>query len=288
MQIVETKNSKGIKFKGLLSSPEKKANKIIIHIHGMGASIIDNNFYTPMHTKYIERAYSFLAIEHHGSTTIKGFKQENKTVLLGNAFEIFEDCVDDIQTWVNFAMKKGYAEIWLQAHSLGASKVAYYLNQKKPKNIKGAILLSPADMIGLVHSPDMINTHQQLILKAKELTKRGKGNELLSDKLWGEYLLSAKTYLNFFEDRANTAIFNYGNRVLGWKIINDISVPVLAITGTKDDGIKPVIDPKKAMMLLKSELKNSPRVKTIVYEGAEHSFNGFGERIVDDVLDFIS
>jgi hypothetical protein len=288
MKIVETKTSKGITYKGLLSVPEKNSNKIIIHVHGMGGSIIYNDFYVSMHEKYPQNAYSFLVGENRGSEIIKGFKRGDESVLLGNAFERFEDCVEDIQAWINFAVERGYEEIWLQAHSLGPSKVAYYLNQKNPKNIKGVIWLSPSDIIGLVRYSEMINEHKKLMKEAKELINRGKGNELLSDKLWGEYLLSAKTYIDFFEETANTAIFNYRDNSLGWQVVNDISVPVFTITGTEDDGIKPVIDPKEAMVLLESELKNSPRVKTVVYEGAEHSFNGFELRIVDDVLEFIS
>jgi len=61
----------------------------------------------------------------------------------------------------------------------------------------------------------------------------------------------------------------------------------LAITGTKDDGIVPVMDAHGAMKKLESELKSSPKVKTIVYDGAKHSFDGFGERIVKDVIDFV-
>jgi pimeloyl-ACP methyl ester carboxylesterase len=288
MKIVETKNSGGIKYKGLLSVSKENSNKIIIHIHGMGGNIIYNNFYTLMHDRYPQNGYSFLVGEHQGSEIIKDFERSNESVLLGNAFERFEDCVEDIQAWINFAIERGYEKIWLQAHSLGPSKVAYYLIQKKLENIEGVIWLSPSDIIGLVRYPEMKDQHNKLMKEAKGLIERGKGDKLLSEKIWGEYLLSAKTYVNFFEETANTAIFNYKDSSLGWMVINDISVPVLAITGTQDDGIKPVIDPKKAMSLLQSELKNSPRVKTVVYEGAEHSFNGFEEQIVNDVLDFVS
>lgn len=93
--------------------------------------------------------------------------------------------------------------------------------------------------------------------------------------------------MNLFSDNSNTAIFNYYYPKLGWKVVNSIDVPVLAITGTNDDGIYPVMEPKKAMILLKKELKNSPRVKTVLYKDAEHNFEGFEKDIVRDVLDFV-
>lgn len=42
------------------------------------------------------------------------------------------------------------------------------------------------------------------------------------------------------------------------------------------------------MEILKLELTHSPKVKTIVYEGAQHGFEGFEKNIIAGVLDFVS
>jgi hypothetical protein len=209
-------------------------------------------------------------------------------LLAGNALEKFEDCIFDIQGWIDFALSHGYMEIWLQSHSLGTSKVAYYMDQVRPTNIAGLIFLSPSDMIGCVHDTVGQKDYDILLPEAIKLASEGKENQLLTHTLWGAEYLSARTFLNMFDKNANTAIFNYGDESLGWKAVNEISVPVIAVTGTKDDGIAPVIDPKIAMTKLEQELKNSPKVKTIVYEGAEHSFDGYGEKITEDIVSFIN
>lgn len=286
MKIVSTKTSDGIIFHGLLSEPEKSKKKIIIHIHGMAGSMMLNSYYTAMHNSYPAEGYAFLAGEHRGTGTITQFESEDGVAIIGNAFEKFEDCVKDIQAWIGFAEQKGYEEIWLQSHSLGPSKVAYYMHTNKPDNIAGLIFISPSEMIGLVHDPEGVKDHNIMLLEAEKLVKEGNGKQLLSHKLWGSNLLSAETYLNLFSDDANTAIFNFWKDDQ-WDVVNNISVPVLAITGTKDDGIAPVIDPHKAMQKLKSELENSPRVKTLVYKNAEHSFDGFEKNIVEDVIKFV-
>lgn len=287
MRIVKTKTSDGFQFSGLFSEA-KNSKKIIIHIHGMAGTPLINNYYQEMHDEYSKNGYSFLVGEHRGSGTATEFVTDDGVKVVGNAFEKFEDCVFDIQAWVKFAIKKGYREIWIQSHSLGPSKVAYYMNTEKPKNIKGLIWLSPSDMIGLVHDPEGEKDHKRLLPEAKKLVKQNKGKNILSHGLWGSVLLSANTYLNFFGKKTKTAIFNYGIPKLGWEVVNNISVPVLAITGTKDDGIVPVMDANKAMKILKKELINSPKVKTIVYKDCEHSFDGFGKKITSDVLGFIS
>jgi pimeloyl-ACP methyl ester carboxylesterase len=142
-------------------------------------------------------------------------------------------------------------------------------------------------MIGLVHDEEGIKDHKKMYPQAKKLVSEGKGKQILDHKLWGLEILSAESYLHFFENDAKDAIFNYWSDSR-WDVVNSISHPVLAITGTKDDGIEPVMDPHKAMEKLKSELKKAPRVETIVYDGAEHSFEGFEDEIVRDVVRFVS
>jgi pimeloyl-ACP methyl ester carboxylesterase len=287
MNFVQVKTDDGYHFKGLLSESEKKGDVAIVHIHGMSGDFYTNPYYSAMYTGYPKNGIAFLAGENRGTHSITQFKKGDAYVNTGNAFEKFEECVDDIQAWVDFAKKLGYKKIWLQSHSLGPSKVAYYMDKRKPKDVSGLVWLSPSDMIGLVHDPEGAADHKKMFPEAKKLVKAGKSSQVLSHKLWGEYVLSAGTYLNFFDKKSNTAIFNYGLPELGWDVVNSIKVPVLAFTGTKDDGIAPVMDAYKAMKLLKKELKQSPRVQTVVYKECEHSFEGFEKQIVSDVVSFM-
>lgn len=287
MQIVQATTSDGLHLNGLLSVPTKTSKKIIIHIHGMGGSPLLNSYYLAMHEQYPEAGFAFLATENRGTGVITFFGSEEGGKLIGNALERFEDCVLDIQAWIDFAKKEGFDEIWLQSHSLGTSKVAFYLSEKRDEKIAGTIFLSPSDMIGLVHDKEGMKDHHVMLPKAKSLVKEGKGEQLIGHKLWGEYSLSADTYLNFFDEGAKTAIFNFGDESLGWEIVKSISVPVLAMTGTKDDGIVPVMDAHSAMKKLEKELVHSPRIKTIVFENAQHGFEGFEAKLVQEVIRFV-
>jgi pimeloyl-ACP methyl ester carboxylesterase len=287
MKIVKTRTSDGYHFTGLLSEPTSDPKGIIIHIHGMAGNIYLNSFYQAMHDQYPENGYAFLAGELRGSSTVQEFITDDGEGICGNAYERFEDCILDIQAWIDFAKELGYMNIWLQAHSLGPSKLAYFITQTRSEDVNGLIFISPSDMLGLVHDEAGAKDHAKLFPEAGQLVSEGKGSTLLSHPLWGILKLSAATYLNFFSNTSNTAIFNYNSLGLGWDVVNAIDKPVLAITGTKDDGIVPVMDAHAAMKLLEEELKNSPKVKTIVYDGAEHGFDGFPEEIVRDVMGFV-
>ena len=41
------------------------------------------------------------------------------------------------------------------------------------------------------------------------------------------------------------------------------------------------------MKELESHLIHSPRYKTVVYDGAEHDFEGFEKQIVEEIIGFI-
>lgn len=287
MEIIKTTTSDGLNFTGLYSKPKNKSNTIIIHIHGMSGDIYTDSWYQQMHTYYPKNGIAFLAGETRGTHSITQFvsTKTDDLVNIGNAFEVFEDCVYDIEAWVNKAKSLGYKNIWLQGHSLGTSKITYYLTYKLAKNIAGLILLSPSDMVGCFIGS--VNKQHPVLKKAKELYKNKKSDQLLTDLLLENTLVSAKTILNFFDKNTNLAIFNFANQQLGFSVVNKIKVPVLAITGTKDDGIVSVIDPYKAMQILTDKLINCPRKKTIVYKNAYHPFEGFEQNIVKDVVRFV-
>ncbi len=272
MRIVQTKTSDGINFNGLISEAENPKG-IIIHIHGMAGSIVINSFYQSMHDEYTKNGWSFLVGELRGTGTVTQFTSASGVRTIGNAYEIFEECVFDIDSWINFARDLGYSNICLQGHSLGTSKIAYYLDQTHSKDIEKVILLSPSDMHGLVHDSTSIKEHEILLAEAERLIPSSP-RELLSQPLWEDVLLSAQSYLTFFGQNSKDNIFHYKQNN-NWEVLNSIKIPVLAITGTQDDGIVPVISANEAMEILKSQLMNSSKVKTIVFEGAEHDFNNF-------------
>jgi hypothetical protein len=288
MQIIKTKTEDGLKYSGILTTPSTPSKNLILHVHGMAGDIYSNSFYPAMYANYPKNDWAFLAVEHRGTHAITEFTQNDSDVNIGNAYEVFEDSAKDIRAWVNTAKELGFSNIWLQSHSLGPSKVTHFVHTTKPTDIAGLIFLSPSDMMGLVHEPEGYKDHQILLPEAQQLVAQGKGDQLLSHLLWKSVKISAKTYINFFGDNANTAVFNYQNQSLGWDKVNAITLPVIAFTGTNDNGIVPIMDAYQAMQLLETELKNAPRKQTIVFEDGDHDFSGFGEKIVEQVLSFIS
>jgi pimeloyl-ACP methyl ester carboxylesterase len=286
MEFVKVTTSDNIIFQGLLSEPSKKTKTAILHIHGMRGNLYESSFIKTMLNSYPSAGVSFLTVETRGSELMRFFPRVNeKPILLGNAYEIFEDSAKDIIAWIVFLKKRGYTKIHLQGHSLGCAKVAFFHSVQKDKCVKSLLFISPSDILGLELNPRDMPFHRKYAAEAKELEKQGKSGELLDGFQWDYYRLSAKTYLNISQEKSKTAIFNYNNPELGWKTVKKLDVPILSILGTKDEGI--VTDAYESTKTLEKQATQCPRFVGIVLEGAPHSFVGFEHNIVEHVLELV-
>jgi hypothetical protein len=168
---------------------------------------------------------------------------------------------------------------------LGCPKIAHYQKIENNPLVKSLIFISPADMMGLLVNKKDKPEYEKFLKEAKELVKKGKGNELLSGIQWEFAKLSANSFINFSFENDNLAIFNYYNPERGFDTINKITVPIISFLGTKDDGI--VTDAYKSTNMLKENAKKCSKFKGIVLESAPHSFEGFEQKIVDEVISFL-
>jgi dienelactone hydrolase len=127
------------------------------------------------------------------------------------------------------------------------------------------------------------------LVEAKKLIQTKNQNALLNDLYGGWATLSAKTFVNLFDEDSNCHIFYYPtmNDVENC-VLESIKIPVLAFTGTEDYGVITSSNPHIAMEKLEKSLNNSPRARTKIFEGADHDFKGFDEQIVTEVLYFIN
>lgn len=286
MRFVETITEDNLILQGLLVEPPKKTDTVILHIHGMSGNFWENGFIKTMIEDYPKNNLAFLTVETRGSELQRWFfSPEGDMKLIGNSYEIFEECIYDIGAWVTFLQSQGYKKIHLQGHSLGCSKIAYYQKMKGNSMIKSILLISPSDMMGLLVEPKYKAEYEKFYKEAKELVKKGKENELLSGIHWSFSRMSAKSFINFSFENDNLAIFNYYNPERGFKTLSEIKVPILTILGTKDDGI--VTDAYESTDMLKKHAKKSKEFNGVVFDGAQHDFKGFEKNIVKEVLKFI-
>src|SRR5579862_6619952 len=125
--------SDGLELVGLLYEPDKATESILVHTHGMGGNFYENRFLDFIAETLTSNGIAFFTFNNRGCETFKDFSKivENKKtfVRIGNAYEVFEECIWDIKAAIDAASGWGFKDVHLSGHSLGAPKVIYYMNE---------------------------------------------------------------------------------------------------------------------------------------------------------------
>ena len=115
--------------------------------------------------------------------------------------EIFEKCVLDIDSAIDFCKERGFKKIILSGHSLGCNKVVWYALEKKFK--EKIILLAPCDL-----AREANPEQRELWKKAKDLIKQNKGLETISN-FWGQWNITALSLISVWSEDVNADMFRY-------------------------------------------------------------------------------
>jgi pimeloyl-ACP methyl ester carboxylesterase len=269
---------------GLIYKPADITKKAYLHIHGMAGNFYENSFLDVMAQEITNIGYAFFVINTRGHDVVSDFPvvgTEEKYKRIGNAFEKFEECLLDIKSAVDYLSGQGYEKIVLCGHSLGSAKVAYYLAKTQDSRIDRLILMSPPDMVGLAESESY---HKSLLAQAKQMVSSGEGEELLPLKIWGDYYLSAGTYVDSSVRDNPIDIFNTYDKTKS-SLLREIRIPVFSFFGEKDDAV--IVTPSEALDIIKSKAINAPIFETTIVRGSSHSYFGEERQMVDKIIKWL-
>src|SRR3989338_2290271 len=249
-----------------------KLTATVVHLHGTGGSFYWNAFY-PEITKAVNQVgFSYLATSNRGSGI---YELENGTKPLGVSLELFEDCLKDIDAWIEFALSKGTKYFILDGHSFGIGKATYYNAKGKYRNlIKGIIFLGT---IGVYQTQQNYLKKKGIdpkvyLKEAQKLLEKKQPTAILNDPwgLAGYYPVSAQTYLNFFtpgsEMFKSTQMAT--KEVGGYRYL--IKVPLLWILGDQIEKEYLFVPFKEAFDLVKKE---NPKVEIHQLKNCDHGLN---------------
>ena len=248
----------------MLHFESNKKDICVICIHGMCGTIIDNYFATVWGKLLAKNDIGFI-YEHN-----RGHSIENDIVMKDGSFkrcgcmyEIFEDCIYDIDLAIQTSKEKGYKRIILLGHSLGCNKVIYYYYKKHP-NILGMILASAPDMIGshLLIEPD----YEELLKEAKENIEKNQPTKLLHKMIEDYMYMSSQTYYNWFHKNSNLNNLPIISNPKNWEQLETIDVPILTFSGSKDEDYYLHLD------LLKEKATNCKNFEYQIIENTGHTY----------------
>ncbi len=280
--------SDGLMLYAILSSPDKKATKAILHIHGLGGSFYGSNSIPEISSEAKKKGIAFMSVLTRGSYIVESFeyKSKSKELLAGSALERFEDSAYDIDGAIGLLHSMGFKKIFLEGHSTGCQKILYYMNSKKAKNSKyvAAIsLMGPIDD----YSYDLHVMGKGGFSKLARIARKAKGKKLLIstqgtghiDKFIGpERFLSTADLAN-----PEAKALYYGGKL---DYVSGIKKPMLVAFGDNDELMKK-LSARKATEVL-SRAYSGERFESVILKSTGHTFRGRRKELAKALIKFYS
>lgn len=274
----------GVELQGWYS--DTPGSTVVIHIHGKSGNGYENNFLDDLRIHYSTQGVSFFTLDTRGRGVMSWFHQDAKldtygesTKKGGSAFEVFEESIHDIAGAISFVTNRGKSAVILQGHSVGCSKVVYYVTSQHDVAVKKTILLAPTDMASWGRlDPE----YHSILHKAHALIDQGKPFELLGASVGLDAdPMSAISYVHSYEEGGPVDIYN---RTIGTHL-GKVTLPMLIVYGTDDIGI---IEIDKSIDNWKERVRPllSPNANIVTIANAPHSFSGYERQLCDSIADF--
>ena len=257
-----------------------KKDICVIFIHGMCQTILDNYFATVCGELLSKNNIGFL-YEHNRGHSIENdiLMKDGSYERCGCMYEIFEDCILDINLAIEKAKELGYKRYILMGHSYGCNKLIYYYYKKHP-NILGLVLASAPDMIGLqlLRQSD----YKKLINEAKDNIDKGNPTKILSNLIENYMYMSSQTYYNWFKKDSNLDNLPVMDNSNNWFQFESIDVPILTFSGSEET------DNYLHLDLLKDKAKNCNNFKYKIINQKNHFYVGKEKEVSFLVLEWIN
>lgn len=284
-KILKTQTDDGYELDAVLVEPKIPTKKVIIHFHGKEGDFLQNHFIYTMAKEYPKEGFAFMTASHRGRSYIADILRKSTAgyqyTQMGSAFDIFEDCVHDIDAWVELLIELGYKKIILHQHST-PQKILWYTYRKKPKSVSVLILLSPADWVYLFEK--YVPNYQKNLELAEKMVKSGKGEELMPVNLWSNCPVSAKTFYNWGHKGSNFQVFNFSHPEKGLKYFSKIKMSMLAVLAEDDFAVG---RPSQECLKILEENTTATKFATKVIKDTTHSYLGKEDELAQTVLDWL-
>lgn len=285
-EIIQFYAEDGAILNGYLNKGKQQTEKVLIEIHGMTSNCFKKR--ENIISKMVEKiGIDTICFNNRGSDIIKYVKyKDGKKVLAGSAYENIEESYYDILGAIKFALQLGYKNIYLQGHSLGATKIVYTFNKMKNNNDENIKHISGILLISLVDIPNifkLFSTQENIEYALKKESENCSMDLMSSDSFI--HLISVKNFLKYTKYNEDINFARFSEDDYKFEELNNINVPIFIRWGNDKELI--VRDAKEQVKFINKKLNN--KIKDINYiDGANHSFDNKEEILAKEICEFLN
>lgn len=272
-RLVAAQAEDGVHLSGLLMEPTDlvKRDLIAIWIHTRQLGFAEPE-YIEIGRRTAAAGVPFLTVNTRGHGFGSWCRGGEEPVLGGSAWEVFTDCVYDLEAWVDVALDLGYHRVLFGGHGFGGAKALHYQAQSSRREVAGLALASSASAIRQKMSNDDLDL-------ARSMREEGKGRDLMPWGTGGDSLNSTVS-ADWYLDRAQMFKELYGHGSLPPALAR-ITCPVFAWFGSNET--RHDRDVRAFLDLIRGTATRASLVDTRLLRGVDFFYTG-GERQVSDAL----
>lgn len=242
-------------------------------IHGSGGS-----FYRVATKAMAEdlrnQGYACLAINTKGHDTV--WSPQGSGQYYGNALEILDNSRYDLRAGIDYLWEKGYRNIGLLGHSMGAVKVGYYAATEDDDRIATVIPISPVRLsYSYYMESEDADEFQGIIAHADQMEAEDRAQELMEVRFPIAQMFSAASYLDKHGPAERYNLVALAPR---------ISVPMLVMGGEQETHTRLKDCPQDMV----TAAVNSPRAEYHIVPGGNHSLLNSMDKASARVLEWLA
>ncbi|OIP94959.1 hypothetical protein AUK40_06460 [Candidatus Wirthbacteria bacterium CG2_30_54_11] len=274
-----------VELHGLLFEPDVRSDTIVLHFHGKEGNFITNRFVYSMSERFTAEGIAFLTVNQRCHDymseslvqTPAGFEFKR----YGFALDVFEDCLKDIEPFVDLAISHGYRRIYLQGHSL-PHRCIYYHIQTHDDRITGLINICCSDLLFEFNA--YVENYEDNLKLAKALVESGQGDRIMPILMWAGAYASAKTFWSYGNPEGNAQIFSFSDPKSTYDTLHQVKIPSLYVEPETDFSFG--IDPHEALQICAEHTTGAP-TETLHIPNTSHSFINAESELCDGIVKWI-
>lgn len=244
-ELVSVVTNDKVKLDGFYAMPESNttdAPDAAILLHGLSGNFYQSRLLKHFANSLLEKGIATLLVNTRGHDYLNLTAKMGRSVTLGAAVEIIDECKYDVFAWTEFLTSIGKRNVMLLGHSLGAIKALYSQAHMPHDNVKYIAAYSATKLSydSLLESSGG-DRFAHWLNEAQKLVADDRGDQFLFVDFPFPTWMSASAYLAKYGDGDRNNWLSFADR---------IKVPVLAAFGQRE------MEENPAFHAMKPDLEN--------------------------------
>lgn len=280
MEKLKIETQRGTLLDGVLFGTNGRADTVMIAITGIHGNFYSNPFYYNIGNTLTAAGIDFIYAQTNDAfgviQTMNTHTGKEETIGSWNERFVLTD--EDIEAYLDYAVKRGYKHILLAGHSLGANKVIYYLSRHHDPRVEHFLLLSPAN---LDYMTSGVTANERHIIK--QLYEQGAGDKMLPFLLMGWVECTVVTAYDWVWSGLLNNVHTEPDG--DFSQVEQITHTGALVIGTYDrftDG-----DPTGFLRNINSHIPTAAQNRLVFIEWTGHTYQQKEQEVADKILELI-